>query len=79
MFHPLAPDLKDLKDDELYAKVNEIHNKMNTAWRMGSNGVVTQMQMLLNHYQQELAERNRRKLEDMEKNSKNFSKIIDIK
>lgn len=79
MFHPLAPDLKDLKDDELYAKINEINNKMNAAWRMGSNGLVTQMQMLLNHYQQELAERNRRKLEDMEKSGKNFTKIIDIK
>ena len=79
MFHPLAPDLKDLKDDELYAKVNEINNKINTAWRLGSNGAVTQMQMLLAHYQEELAVRNRKKLEEMEKNSKNFKKIIDIK
>jgi hypothetical protein len=79
MFHPLAPDLSNLKDDELYAKVNEIHAKINTAWRLGSNGAVTQMQMLLNHYQQELSERNRRKLEEMEKNSKTFKNIIDIK
>ncbi len=79
MFHPLAPDLSNLKDDELYAKVNELHTKMNSAWRLGSNGAVTQMQMLLTHYQEELANRNRKKLEDMEKNSKSFSKIIDIK
>jgi hypothetical protein len=79
MFHPLAPDLKDLKDDELYAKVNEIHSKINVAWRLGSNGAVTQMQMMLAHYQEELGVRNRKKLEEMEKNSKQFKKIIDIK
>jgi len=37
------------------------------------------MQMLLSHYQEELSNRNRKKLEELEKNNKNFNKIIDIK
>lgn len=79
MFHPLAPDLSGLKDDELYSKMNELSNKMNSAWRLGSNGALQQMQMLLSHYQAEIQLRNAKKLEDMEKHSKNFNKIIDIK
>lgn len=79
MFHPLAPDLSGLKDDELYEKVNDINRKMSMAYRLGSNGTMQQMQMLLAHYQEELANRNRKKLEEIEKNSKNFKNIIDIK
>jgi hypothetical protein len=79
MFHPLAPDLSNLKDDELYEKVNDINRKISMAWRLGSNGPIQQMQMLLAHYQEELQNRNRKKLEEIEKNSKNFKNIIDIK
>ena len=78
MFHPLAPNLTELKDDELYAKINELTNKMNSAYRLGSRDAMHQMQMLMTHYQQELQERNRKKLEDMEQKSKNFKNIIDI-
>lgn len=78
MFHPLAPNLSELKDDELYAKINELTTKMNSAYRLGSRDAMHQMQMLMNHYQQELQERNRKKLEDMEQKSKNFKNIIDI-
>lgn len=79
MFHPLAPNISELKDDELYAKITELGNKMNSAYRLGSGDVLRQMQMLLSHYQEELSNRNRKKLEELEKNNKNFNKIIDIK
>ena len=79
MFHPLAPDLSNLKDDELYNKINELTGKMNAAYRLGSRDAVHQMQLLMGHYQQELQTRNRKKLEDMEQKSKNFKNIIDIK
>jgi hypothetical protein len=78
-FHPLAPDVTHLKDDELYQKINELSSKMNTAWRLGSNDAVRQMQMILAHYQEEAGNRNRKKLEDMEKNGKDLNKLIDIK
>ena len=79
MFHPLAPNISELKDDELYAKITELGNKMNSAYRLGSGDVLRQMQMLLSHYQEELAVRNRKKLEEIEKNNKNFKNIINIK
>lgn len=79
MFHPLAPDLSGLKDDELYNKINELTGKMNTAYRLGSREAASQMQMLMTHYQAEVQNRNTKRMEDMAKNSKNFDKIIDIK
>jgi len=79
VFHPLAPNISELKDDELYAKITELGNKMNSAYRMGSGDVLRQMQMLLAHYQEELAVRNRKKLEEIEKNNNNFKNIINIK
>lgn len=78
-FHPLIEDISHLKDDELYNKINELTSKMNSAYRLGSGEALRQMNMIMTHYQGELANRNRKRLEDMEKNSKNFSKIIDIK
>jgi hypothetical protein len=79
VFHPLAPNISELKDDELYAKITELGNKMNSAYRLGSGDVLRQMQMLLSHYQEELAVRNRKKLEELEKNNKSFKNIINIK
>lgn len=78
-FHPLIDSITHLKDEELYNKITELTNKMNSAYRLGSGDALRQMQMIMQHYQDELANRNRKRLEDMEKNSKNFSKIIDIK
>ncbi len=78
-FHPLVSDISHLKDEELYKKIAELTGKMNSAYRLGSGDALRQMQMIMAHYQNELSNRNRQRLEDMEKNSKNFSKIIDIK
>lgn len=79
MFHPLAPDVSALKDDELYAKITELGNKMNSAYRLGSGDVLRQMQMVMAGYQEELSRRNTKKLEEMTKNNPKFDKIIDIK
>jgi hypothetical protein len=79
MFHPLAPDLSNLKDDEIYDKINDLNRKMSQAWRLGSNDAIQQLQMLLRHYQEEASNRNRKKLQELEERSKSFNKIIDIK
>jgi hypothetical protein len=68
-----------LSDDELFNKINEINNKIVVAWRTGSGSVVPQMQMILASYQDEAHRRNAKKLEEMEKSSKSFKNIIDIK
>lgn len=78
-FHPLVNDISHLKDEELYSKITELTTKMNSAYRLGAGDALRQMQMIMQHYQEELSNRNRKRLEDMEKNSKTFSKIIDIK
>ena len=79
MFHPLAPDLKDLSTDELHSKYNDLMNRMNQAYRFGPIGIIPQLQMMQGHYQNEIQNRNAKQVEAMQKNSKNFNKIIDIK
>jgi hypothetical protein len=79
MGHPLAPNLTELTNEELNKKYNDLITRMNQAFRWGNSDMVGQLQMLMQDYQEELANRNRKALEDMEKNSKNFKNIIDIK
>lgn len=79
MGHPLAPDLTKLSLEELNAKYSELTKRLNMAHRWGNTAMVGQLQLLLQDYQTELAERNRKQIEELEKNSKQFSKIIDIK
>jgi hypothetical protein len=78
VFHPLAPDLSTLKDDELYNKINELSSKISSAYRLGSQNAMQQMQLLMGHYQQEVQTRNNKRLEEMAEKSKNFKNIIDI-
>lgn len=79
MFNPLIGDLTGLTDEELSAKINELSSKINFAYRSGSGSVVGQMQVVMNHYQEEYQRRARIKVEELEKNSRNFKNIIDIK
>jgi hypothetical protein len=79
MPHPLAPDLKGLSMEDLTKKYNDLMGKLNQAYRSGPYGIIPQMQMLLEDYQQEMQNRQQKQLEEMEKNSKNFKNIIDIK
>ena len=76
MFHPLGPDLTGLSDDELFAKINDLNSKMAQAY--GSGSVLGQMHMIMAQLQNEYQNRNAKKLEAMEKNSKNFKSIINI-
>jgi hypothetical protein len=79
MFHPLGPNLKDLSTEELHKKYNELLTRYNQAFKFGPHGVLNQLQMLLNDYQLEIQTRNQKQIEEMEKASKNFKNIIDIK
>jgi hypothetical protein len=79
MGHPLTPDLSKLSLDELTNKYSELTNRIGMAYRWGNASMVGQLQLLLQDYQEEINARNRKQLEEMEKNSKNFNKIIDIK
>lgn len=78
MGHPLTPDLTKLTETELNEKYNDLISRLNQAHRWGNPAMSGQLQLLLQDYQEEIQNRQRKMLEDMEKNSKQFSKIIDI-
>lgn len=78
MGHPLTPDLSKLTIEELNQKYGDLLNRITTAYRFGRPEMVQQLQMLMEDYKMELDERNRRQLEEMQKNSKQFKNIIDI-
>ena len=78
MFHPLSPDLTKLTSEELTSKYSELINQISISYRMGNADMVYQLQLLLQDYQTEMNQRNRKALEEMEKSSKNFKNIIDI-
>lgn len=77
--HPLAPNLSDLTMDELMKKYNELCSKFQLASRVGSGGVVYQMQLLIETYRAEIARRHQQMLDEASKKSPNFKDIIDIR
>ena len=80
--HPLAPDISKLSIEELSQKYNDLNKRLNQAWRYGPTAVIPQIQMMLEHYQTEISERNRKQLEEMnrkaEESGKGYKGIIDI-
>jgi hypothetical protein len=76
--HPLTPDLSKLSMEEVMAKHSDLLKKITMAYRWGNADLVNQLQMVMEDYQSELNERNRRQLEEMQKSSKQFKNIIDI-
>lgn len=78
MGHPLTPDLSKLTIDELGNKISELQKRITYAYKIGQGDMLGQLQLLMQDYQEEMMNRNRKQLEEMEKNSKNFKNIIDI-
>ena len=78
MGHPLTPDLSKLTMDELSKKHSDLVSRMSYAYRIGQPDMIGQLQLLMQDYQEEINNRNRRALEEMESKSKNFKNIIDI-
>ena len=76
--HPLAPNLSSLSLEELQQKSADLTKRMSMAYRWGNPDMVQQLQMLIEDYQTELRARGDRALEEMQKNSKKFTNIIDI-
>lgn len=79
MYHPLAPDLAELSNDELQKKYNELNNRYSQAQRAGSMAVLGQMRLLLDHYRMEISIRQQKLLDDASQKNSNFKNIIDIK
>lgn len=85
--HPLAPSLKDVSDQDLYKKYNDLMARLNQAWRFGPQGLIPQIQMMMEHYKSEIAERSVRQQQEMAeraakgkgKDGKGYSGVIDIR
>ena len=78
--HPLTPNLAELSDDELGKKITELSKRVNQAYSFGNAELLQQVQMMLEDYQQEMNQRQRRMMEELSKKAgRDFDDIIDIK
>jgi uncharacterized protein YukE len=64
--------------EELTNKFSDLMKRHNAAFRMGKGDMTGQLQLLIQDYQGELDRRHQKALDDLQKNNKNFSTIIDI-
>jgi hypothetical protein len=76
--HPLCPDLTKLNDDQLQEKIVDLQKRFIQASRCGPAAAMSQINMMLEDYQFELQRRQEKMMEDMMKNNKKFTDIIDI-
>lgn len=77
--HPLTPNLIDLTDGELQAKVFDLAKKLRTANNLGNQYLYSQVQMMYSDFVEEQSRRDRAKLQSaMENSGKNFNDIINI-
>ena len=77
--HPLQGSLSELTNEELHHKHTEIMEKLNFAYRTGNFALLSQLQMINEHYLEEIQRRNTKALEDMQKRSQPLKKIINVK
>jgi hypothetical protein len=70
MFHPLAPDLSTLKDEELYKRSNELLERLSIARRTNNFQLTNQLQMLYNGFQEETQRRAQVWLERLNRKKK---------
>jgi hypothetical protein len=81
MGHPLTPDLSKLSMDELTNKYNDLLKRYNMSSRWGKPEMAVQLQMIIQDYNGEIQNRNRKSMEELQnsmKNDKDLKKIIDI-
>ena len=77
--HPFTPDLTQVSDAELQKKHTELITKLNAAYRMHNAALISQLQMILDDYNQEIGRRRQKELDEILKKNDKFDKIIDIK
>jgi hypothetical protein len=65
MFHPLAPDLSEVSQEDLYKKYNDLMKRLGQAYQSGPSSAVPQLQMMISSYQSEIARRQEKIMSDM--------------
>ena len=79
MTHPLQGSLSKDKDDDLHKKISDLQSKLMYAHRVNNADMIRQLNMFLLAYQEEVVNRNIKKMSELEGNTKEFKYIIDIK
>mgnify|MGYP001055339507 CR=1 FL=1 len=72
--NPFTPNLKDLSDDDLLAKINDLYSKMRMM--MNNPPVYNQMQSIMHDYQMEQQSRMEKRKQELDNSE--LSKKIDI-
>lgn len=75
MEHPLIGNLDDLTAEELVDKINELHKKLNIAYRSTSGQVCDQIRMAIESYTNRLRELQAKAYEE---SAQNFKDKINI-
>lgn len=65
--HPLTPVLSELSDDEVLSKINNLQQHLTFAYKMGQYGMIQQIQMVLEDYNIEHQNRQKKMMEDLQK------------
>lgn len=76
MFHPLESNLKDLKDADIEAKIQELSKKYYTASRLGYGELLTQLSTFLIIYKEEMSNRNRERFKN--DNNGDLDQLINV-
>lgn len=78
--HPLAPNLSSLSDDDVHKKLSDLQKRYQQAYRFGPQQLVPQIQMMLEHYQDEIKRRNTQQMNNLQQKAeeKGLKNIIDI-
>jgi hypothetical protein len=66
MNHPLTPNLHEMSEEDLDAKIKDLLQKMNFAYRATPN-IIPQMQNIMEDYREERERRDREKMEKVMK------------
>lgn len=75
MEHPLISNLDDLTPDQLLEKVNELHTKLNIAYRSGNSQLCNQIRMAIESYQNKLREKQQKQYKEAQQNFNDKIKI----
>jgi len=80
MFNPLVPNLSELKDVDLDAKISELGKKWSIAARMGYGQATEQILVILEQYKMEQQRRSleRTKKVSVNNQDKNLDDLINI-
>ena len=76
--HPLIDKLDGLSNEEVQKKHGEIMQKLNQAYGMNNPGMIQQLNMIMESYQEELNKRNKKMFDDLAGKDDKFKDLIDI-